>query len=75
VLGILGFVGKGPAPLVGQFGVELAGEFFLSFLFCCFPWSYGPSTASGSPEVVSPGDWLVSSIWFFQSTGQVAIGT
>jgi hypothetical protein len=28
VLGILGFVGKGAAPLVRQLGVETAGGFF-----------------------------------------------
>jgi hypothetical protein len=37
VLGILGFVGKGAAPLVGQLGVEMAGGFFFFFHF---PWSY-----------------------------------
>jgi hypothetical protein len=45
------------------------------FSFSCFPWSYGPLVASGSPEVFSPDDWLVSSIWFLLSTGQVATGT
>jgi hypothetical protein len=48
--------------------------FFLSFFFC-FPWSYGPSIVSKSPEVVSPDDWLIGSILFLLSTGQVAIGT
>jgi hypothetical protein len=37
-LGILGFVGKGAAPLVRQLRVEMAGRFFLFFHF---PWSYG----------------------------------
>jgi hypothetical protein len=67
----LGFVGKGAAPLVRQLGVEIAGRFF----FFCFPWFYGLLVESGSPEVVSPGDWLVSSIWFLLSTEQVATGT
>jgi hypothetical protein len=49
-LGILGFVGKGAAPLVGQLEVEMAGEFILFFHF---PWYYGPSIAS--PEVVFSG--------------------
>jgi hypothetical protein len=35
VLGILGFVGKGAAPVVGQLGRgERGGDFFP-----CFPWS------------------------------------
>jgi hypothetical protein len=55
VLGILGFVEKGAAPLVRQLGVEMAGECF-SFLFSPdFPWSYGPSIVSRIPEVVLPG--------------------
>jgi hypothetical protein len=29
---------------------------------------------NGSSDVVSPGDWLVSSVWFLLSTGLVAIG-
>jgi hypothetical protein len=40
-----------------------------------FNWSYGLSIKSESSEVVSPGDWLVSSIWFLLSTGQVVIRT
>jgi hypothetical protein len=32
-LGILCFVGKGAAPLIGQLEVQMAGEFFLSFFF------------------------------------------
>jgi hypothetical protein len=35
-LGILGFVGKGAAPLVRQLGVEMAGGFFLFFFFPTF---------------------------------------
>jgi hypothetical protein len=70
-LGILDFAGKGAAPLVGHLKVEVAGGFFFFF---CFPWSYGPSVVSGRPEMVLPGDWLVTSIWFFLSTGQVAVG-
>jgi hypothetical protein len=41
----------------------------------CFSWSYGPSLTSWSSGVASPDGWLVSSIWFLPSTGQVAIGT
>jgi hypothetical protein len=75
VLGILAFVGEVVAPLVRQLGVEIAGRCFsFLFFFFHFPWSYGSSITSGSSDVVSPGDWLVSSIWFFLSTGQVAIG-
>jgi hypothetical protein len=70
VLGILGFVGKGAAPLVEQLGVEMAGGFF-SFLLS---WFYGPTAASWSPDVVSLGDWLVSSIWLLLFTGQISIG-
>jgi hypothetical protein len=51
----------------------LLDSFF--FLFFHFPWSYGPSITSRSCNVLSPGDWLVSSIWFLLSTGQVAIRT
>jgi hypothetical protein len=72
VLDILGFVGKSAAPLVEQLGIEMTGGFF-SFLVFCFPWSYGSVTSRNS-DVVSPGDWLVSSIWLLLSTGQVAIG-
>jgi hypothetical protein len=69
-LDILGFVGKGAAPLVGQpWGWRQLEGFF--FFFFCFPWSYGPSVASGYPELISPGDWLVNSIWFLLSTGHV----
>jgi hypothetical protein len=55
MLGILGFVGKGAAPLDRQLEVEMAGGFF-SFLFFQFPWSCGPSITSGSSDVVSTGD-------------------
>jgi hypothetical protein len=33
---ILGFVGKGTAPLVGQIEVEMVGGFFLLFLLSLF---------------------------------------
>jgi hypothetical protein len=32
------------------------------------------SITSRSCEMVAPGDWLVNSIWFLLSTGQVAVG-
>jgi hypothetical protein len=32
-LGVLGFVRKGAAPLIGQLGVEMDGGFFLFFSF------------------------------------------
>jgi hypothetical protein len=44
-------------------------------VFFHFPWPYGPSIISGSSEVVSPDDCLVSTIWFLLPTGQVAIET
>jgi hypothetical protein len=47
----LGISRKGTAPLVQQPWVEKAGGFF--FLSFCFPWSYGPSIASGNPEEAS----------------------
>jgi hypothetical protein len=58
------------APLVRHLGEELGGGFFSSF-----PWSYGPSVASGSSELVSQDGWLVSSILFLLSTGQVTTRT
>jgi hypothetical protein len=52
------------------------GETVKEFLFFpCFPWSYGPCDTSRSSEVVLSDSWLVSSIWFLLSTGQVAIRT
>jgi hypothetical protein len=69
VLGILDFLRKDAAPLAGQLGGEVAGGVFFHF-----PWSYGPSVTSGSCEVVSSDDQLMSSNWFLLSTGQVAIG-
>jgi hypothetical protein len=48
VLGILCFVVKCAASLIGQLDVEMAG----GFLFFCFPWSYGQSVAGGSPDEV-----------------------
>jgi hypothetical protein len=50
---------------------QLEGLFFPTFS----PWTNGPSITSGGSEVVSLGDWPVSSMWFFLSTGQVAIET
>jgi hypothetical protein len=70
VLGILGFVGKGAAPLDGQLGEALAGVFF----FPTFLGLIGHVT-SRSSEKISPDVWLVSSIWFLLSSGQIAIGT
>jgi hypothetical protein len=70
-LGILGFVRKGAAPLVGQLGVEMAKEFVSFFLLFLV---FGPFVTSSSSGVVSPGDWLVSSVCFLLSKGQVAIG-
>jgi hypothetical protein len=63
-VGILGFVGKGAASLVRQLGMETAGGFFLSYFFLLYLVLL-VSIANGSPEVVLPGHWLVSSIWFF----------
>jgi hypothetical protein len=61
--------------MLDSLGQRWPEGFFLSFFFFShFPWSYGPSITSGSSDVVSPGDWLVSSIWFLLSTGQVVIG-
>jgi hypothetical protein len=67
VLGILGFVEKGAVPLVRQLGRR--------WLFLSIPWSYELSITSRSSELVSPNDYLVSSIWFLLFTGQVVIGT
>jgi hypothetical protein len=58
VLGILGFVGRSAAPLVGQLGGKMTRGFF----FVCFPWSCGLCVTSRSSEVVSPDDLFVSSI-------------
>jgi hypothetical protein len=44
------------------------------FSFFLLSMSYGLSFAIMSPEVVLPGDWLMSSILFHLSTGQVAFG-
>jgi hypothetical protein len=55
-------------------GDSWGGVAFSLFVFFCFPWSHGPSVKSGSSDVVSPGNWVVSSIWFLLSTVQVAIG-
>jgi hypothetical protein len=71
-LGILAFVWKGASPLVGQLGWRWL-EHFLGF-FSHSPWFYGPSIASRSSEVVSPGSWLVSSIWFLLSMGKLQLG-
>jgi hypothetical protein len=68
-LGFLGCVRKGAVPLVRQLGWGETAEGL------CFLWSYGLSVMSGSSEVVSSDSWLVSSIWFLLSTGQVVIGT
>jgi hypothetical protein len=61
---------EGAAPLVGQHQ-EVSWS---CFFFSCFPWSDGLSVTSRSSEVVLQNDWLVSSIWFLLSTGQVEIG-
>jgi hypothetical protein len=77
VLDILGFVGKVAAPLVGQLIVEMAGGFFLFFyflLFFHFPCSFGPSVTNRNSDVVLPGGWLVSSIWFLLSIGRLLLG-
>jgi hypothetical protein len=67
VLGILGYVGKGAAPLVLQIRGESARGFSP-----CFPWSSQLSVTSGSSEVVSPDgeEYLVPSVIV-----QVASGT
>jgi hypothetical protein len=52
----------------------MARWFFSFFFFPHFPWFYGLSIASGSPEMVLPGDWVVSSIWLLLSTGQLKLG-
>jgi hypothetical protein len=58
MLGILGFVGKGAAPLLRQLGVEAAGRFFCLFVFFSFSALLGiiGCVASRSSEVVSPCD-------------------
>jgi hypothetical protein len=43
------------------------------FFFSCFPYSYGSSVTSRTSDVVSPGDWLVSGIWFLLSTGRLQL--
>jgi hypothetical protein len=70
-LDILGYVGKGAAPLIGQ----LQGESAVGFFPPHFPWSYEPSVISRSSEIVSADGWLMSNIWFLLSTVQFAIGT
>jgi hypothetical protein len=60
-------VEKGAVPLVRQLGRR--------WLFLSIPWSYELSITSRSSELVSPNDYLVSSIWFLLFTGQVVIGT
>jgi hypothetical protein len=72
-----GLLEKGDAPLIRQFGVEKAGGFFFFFFFFFldhYPWSIGCHLQAGALEVVSLDDWLVSSISFFLSAGQVATG-
>jgi hypothetical protein len=39
VFDILGFVGNGTAPLIGQLAVEMAGGFFLFFLLSLVVWA------------------------------------
>jgi hypothetical protein len=65
-LGILVFVGKGDAPLVGQLGQWDSWRVF-------FQLSLAIHYKQESSEVVSPDDRIVSIIWFFLSTGQVTI--
>jgi hypothetical protein len=67
----LALEGRDVAPFVRQLGWAR----WLEIFFFHFPWSYGLSVTSGSSEVVSPGEWLMSSIYFFLPTGQVVIGT
>jgi hypothetical protein len=69
VLGILGFLEKGAAPLVGQIGWRELGSWVFFSCFSHSSWSYGLSITSGSSGMVSPVNWLVSSIWFLLSTG------
>jgi hypothetical protein len=68
-----GLCGEGYCPFCQIiWGGDDWKRFFFYFFY--FPWSYGPSVTSKSSEVISPGDWLVSSIWFFLSMGPVEIG-
>jgi protein-S-isoprenylcysteine O-methyltransferase Ste14 len=69
-----GLHGKGCCLLLDSVGWRWLEVFSFLFFFFQLSLSYGPSITNRNSDVVSPGDWVVSSIWFLLSTGQVAIG-
>jgi hypothetical protein len=72
-----GLLEKGAAPLIRQLRVEKVGSFFVSSFFFFLTIILGLMSCHlqvGALEVVSLGDWIVSSSSFFLFAGQLQLG-